>query len=78
MLGGRLVNIGAAMPVMNGFGLFIGLTTCTGKLTISLSSCDGVIADIDTLGDCMDASFTELLAAVGSKTKHARRTRKTA
>ncbi len=78
MLGGRLVSIGAAMPVMNGFGLFVGLTTCAGKLTISLSSCDGVIADIESLGDCMDASFTDLLAAADSKAKRARRTRKTA
>mgnify|MGYP001819670086 CR=1 FL=1 len=78
MLGGRLVNIGAAMPVMNGFGLFIGLTTCAGKLTISLSSCDGVTSDIDVLGDCMDTSFNELNAAASAKAKRARRPRKTA
>jgi WS/DGAT/MGAT family acyltransferase len=67
MLGGRLQNIAAAMPIMNGFGLFVGLTTCAGKLNISMSSCDGILPDPEKLGDCMDQSFTELLAATRKK-----------
>ena len=67
MLGGRLQNIAAAMPIMNGYGLFVGLTTCAGKLNISLSSCDSILPDPEKLGDCMAQSFTELLGATGKK-----------
>ena len=63
MLGGRLHSIGAAMPVMNGFGLFIGLTTCAGNLRISMSSCTSILPDPEKLGDCMERSFQELLNA---------------
>ena len=67
MLGGRLQNIAAAMPIMNGYGLFVGLTTCAGKLNISMSSCDSILPDPETLGDCMEQSFSELLAATRKK-----------
>jgi WS/DGAT/MGAT family acyltransferase len=63
MLGGRLQNIAAAMPIMNGYGLFVGLTTCAGQLNISMSSCDSILPDPEKLGDCMDQSFRELLSA---------------
>jgi hypothetical protein len=63
MLGGRLQNIAAAMPIMNGYGLFVGLTTCAGQLNISMSSCDSILPDPEKLGDCMDQSFSELLSA---------------
>ena len=84
MLGGRLQNIAAAMPVMNGFGLFVGLTTCAGQLSISTSSCAEILPDPQQLGDCMQQSFDELLAAAakggrkarGEPDKGARRTRK--
>ena len=63
MLGGRLQTIAAAMPVMNGYGLFVGLTTCAGQLNISMSSCDNILPDPEKLGDCMEQSYRELLAA---------------
>ena len=63
MLGGRLQNIAAAMPIMNGYGLFVGLTTCAGRLNISMSSCDSILPDPEKLGDCMEQSYRELLAA---------------
>ena len=63
MLGGRLQSIGAAMPVMNGFGLFIGLTTCAGNLRISMSSSENILPDPGKLGDCMEQSYRELLKA---------------
>jgi WS/DGAT/MGAT family acyltransferase len=63
MLGGRLHSIGAAMPVMNGYGLFVGITTCTDRLSISMSSCSGILPDAAELGDCMDRSFRELQSA---------------
>ena len=63
MLGGRLHSIGAAMPVMNGYGLFVGLTTCAGRLSISMSSCSGILPQASELGDCMDRSFRELQSA---------------
>jgi len=67
MLGGRLQSIAAAMPIMNGYGLFIGLTTCAGRLNISMSSCDSILPDPEKLGDCMEQSFQELLSATRKK-----------
>jgi hypothetical protein len=63
MLGGRLHSIAAAMPIMNGYGLFVGLTTCAGRLNISTSSCAEILPDPQQLGDCMQQSFEELRAA---------------
>ena len=63
MLGGRLQSIGAAMPIMNGYGLFVGLTTCAGSLRISMSSCATLLPDPGKLGDCMELSHRELARA---------------
>ena len=63
MLGGRLQSIGAAMPVMNGYGLFVGLTTCAGELRISMSSAANILPDPGKLGDCMELSYKELRSA---------------
>ena len=73
MLGGRLHSIGAAMPVMNGYGLFVGLTTCAGRLSISMSSCSGILPEAGLLGDCMDLSFEELHNAVGGRSEKRKR-----
>ena len=77
MLGGRLKAIAAAMPVMNGYGLFVGLTTCAGQLNISMSSCDSILPDPEKLGDCMEQSYRELMAATQKSVprKHKRTTR---
>ena len=76
MLGGTLCRIGAAMPVMNGFGLFVGLTTCAGQLTISMSSSANILPDPTELGDCMEQSYAELKRATRPKTPRPKRTRK--
>jgi WS/DGAT/MGAT family acyltransferase len=68
MLGGRLQSIGAAMPIMNGFGLFVGLTTCAGSLRISMSSCESILPDPGKLGDCMELSYQELAKATLQRT----------
>ena len=71
MLGGRLQSIGAAMPVMHGYGLFVGLTTCAGELRISLSSSANILPDPDQLGDYMELSYAELRGAIHRKTTQA-------
>jgi len=63
ILGGRLHTIGASMPVMPGFGLFIGLCTCAGNLSISLTSSTNITPRIQDLGDCMQESFNQLQKA---------------
>jgi WS/DGAT/MGAT family acyltransferase len=63
ILGGRLHTIGASMPVMPGFGLFIGLCTCAGNLSISLTSSTNITPRIQDLGDCMQESFKQLQKA---------------
>ena len=67
MLGGRLQSIGAAMPIMNGYGLFVGLTTCAGELRISMSSSANILPDPGQLGDYMEQSFKELASAISKK-----------
>lgn len=77
MLGGRLRNIGVAMPVMNGYGLFVGLTTCSGRLTISMSSCANILSDATPLGDCMERSFRDLQRATHGRPARRQPKRKT-
>ncbi|MEP0200841.1 MAG: wax ester/triacylglycerol synthase family O-acyltransferase [Halioglobus sp.] len=69
ILGGKLQSIGAAMPVMNGYGLFIGLTTCAGELRMSMTSCANIVPDPQKLGDCMDLSFRELNHSLAAKAR---------
>ena len=76
MLGARLQSIGAAMPVMNGYGLFIGLTTCAGELRISMSSTSNILPDPERLGDCMEQSYKELKNAALKSTKRRKQSRK--
>ena len=76
MLGGKLCRIGAAMPVMNGFGLFVGLTTCAGQLTISMSSSANILPEPAELGDCMEHSYADLKRATKPKAPRRKRTRK--
>jgi diacylglycerol O-acyltransferase len=73
MLGGRLRSIGAAMPVMNGYGLFVGLTTCAGELRISMSSAANILPDPGKLGDCMELSYAELCNAARKRPTTRRR-----
>jgi len=76
MLGGRLQTIGAAMPVMNGFGLFIGLTTCAGRLSISMSSSTNILPEPSALGDAMEQSYRELRKATRTRPTKRKRSRK--
>lgn len=69
ILGGRLVNIAAAMPVMPGFGLFIGLCTCAGNLSISMTSSANIMPHPQELGDCMELAYKELSVAAKRKRK---------
>ena len=66
-MGGKLQTIGAAMPVMNGFGLFVGLTTCAGKLSISMSSSTNILPEPSQLGDAMEQAYRELVQATRRK-----------
>jgi WS/DGAT/MGAT family acyltransferase len=77
MLGGRLHTIGAAMPTMNGYGLFVGLTTCAGRLSICMSSCSDILPDSSALGNCMDQSYQDLRAATLRNQQRRKRKRKT-
>lgn len=63
LLGAELKQIGAAMPVMPGFGLFVGLCTCAGNLTINMSSAANILPQPQELGDCMEQSFLDLKQA---------------
>jgi diacylglycerol O-acyltransferase / wax synthase len=76
IMGGRLQTIGAAMPVMNGFGLFVGLTTCAGKLSISMSSSSNILPDPSLLGDAMEQAYRELHLATRPRASKRKRPRK--
>ena len=76
IMGGRLQSIGAAMPVMNGFGLFLGLTTCAGKLSISMSSSTNILPEPSHLGDAMEQAYRELRLATRPRASKQKRSRK--
>ncbi|MEH6592300.1 MAG: wax ester/triacylglycerol synthase family O-acyltransferase [Halioglobus sp.] len=76
IMGGRLQTIGAAMPVMNGFGLFLGLTTCAGKLSISMSSSTNILPEPSQLGDAMEQAYRELRQATRPRATKRKRSRK--
>ena len=59
---------------MNGFGLFVGLTTCAGQLTISLSSSANILPEPAELGMSMEDSFRDLQAAIQRKAKRRKTT----
>ena len=64
--GARLTNVTCAMPVMNGFGLFIGACTYAGSMNLGLTSSRNLLPDPAILGDCMERAFEDLEKAAAS------------
>lgn len=61
--GARLLYVSCAMPVMDGYGLFIGALTYDGSLCIAITSSENILPEPEKLGQCMERSFKELKAA---------------
>ena len=61
----KMLQIGCAMPVMNGFGLFIGICTYDGKLCFTISSADNIIPEPEQLMRQFDHAVAELRRAAG-------------
>lgn len=64
--GSRLLYLTCAMPVMDGYGLFIGALTYDGSLCIAITSSENIVPEPEQLGECMEQSFAELKAATES------------
>jgi len=84
MNGARLVNQMALGPLADRMGLFIAVTSYSGSISFSITSCRRTLPDVDFFMDCIRESFTELLEAVKenpptvikAKTKTKKKTRK--
>ncbi len=61
--GAKLLYLTCAMPVMDGYGLFIGALTYDGSLCIAMTSSENILPEPEKLGECMERSFDELKAA---------------
>jgi WS/DGAT/MGAT family acyltransferase len=61
--GAKLLYLTCAMPVMDGYGLFIGALTYDGSLCIAMTSSENILPEPEKLGDCMERSFNEFKAA---------------
>jgi len=61
LLGATLHSISVAMPVMNGYGLFVGLTTCGDRLAISLTTAADLVEDPEHLSACMVNTFSSMI-----------------
>ena len=59
----KLLNITCAMPVMDGYGLFLGALTYDGSLSIAMTSSEATLPHPEELGDCMVEAFVKLKRA---------------
>ena len=86
MNGARLVNQMALGPLADRMGLFIAVTSYSGSISFSVTSCRRTLPDVDFFMDCIRESFAELLEAgkknppaiTKAKTKTKKKTKKAA
>ena len=71
--GAKMVANFGTGPVQDGLGLFHVIGSYCGQFTISATSCRDMMPDPDFYRECLQASFDELVAAAGVKSKPAAR-----
>ncbi len=64
LVGARMLAGYALSPFTQGGGLMHNVISYCGRIVVSINGCPTVMPDIAHYGDCMDASFAELKAAV--------------
>lgn len=63
MNGAKLLHTYGMAPLADGMGLFIATPSYNGEMTFSIISAREIMPDIEFFRECIDHSFTELLAA---------------
>ena len=66
LVGAQMIAGYALSPFTQGNGLMHNVLTYWGRVLVSISGCPNVLPDIERYGDCMDASFAELLSGAGN------------
>jgi diacylglycerol O-acyltransferase / wax synthase len=61
-------------PLVDMMGLFHGVISCAGKLTINFTSCREMMPDPDFYRQCLQEAYDELEAAAGTPPVPRRRT----
>ena len=62
LVGARMIGGYALSPFTQGNGLMHNVLTYCERVVVSINGCPAVLPDIERYGDCMDASFAELLS----------------
>jgi diacylglycerol O-acyltransferase / wax synthase len=63
LVGARMLTGYALSPFTQGVGLIHNVISYCGRVVVSINGCPVVLPDIEHYGDCMDASFAELMSA---------------
>ncbi len=72
MLGAKLCYWSAVAPIADGAGAFFAVSSMSGRMFISFTSCPKMVPDPTFFGDCIRASIAEMEAAAtkpAAKTK---------
>ena len=64
MLGAKLCYWSAVAPIADGAGAFFAVSSMSGRMFISFTSCPKMVPDPAFFGDCIRASIAEMEAAV--------------
>lgn len=65
LAGARLLHIGCGMPVMDGYGLFLGICTYDESLSFTITSSKNILPDPGQLTMHIEHAFNELKNAAG-------------
>ena len=68
MLGARLCYWSALAPITDGMGAFFAVSSMSGRMFISLTSCPEMVPDPAFFGDCIRASILEMHTAAARAT----------
>ena len=72
LCGARMTYFSAIMPITDGMGLVLAVTSYDGRIVISPTSCRELMPDPDAFAQCLRNSFQDLLAAAGKVRRRVR------
>jgi hypothetical protein len=68
LCGARMSYFSAIMPIADGLGLSVAVTSYDGRIIVSPTSCRELMPDPEFFAQCVRDSFQELLAAAADRT----------
>jgi WS/DGAT/MGAT family acyltransferase len=71
LIGARMTYFSAIMPIYDGMGLVLAVTSYDGKIIVSPTSCRELLPDPEVFSQCLRDSFQEYLALAGWKPEKA-------